>query len=98
LSGHKKKYKLIKGELAKTSPKDGTSKSKGGEHMALVFLRETCSTREVRLKRDWPEFLPLPTDEDIRELTELSERNTGSAFFEKEKRGEKNGGTATFDR
>lgn len=51
------------------------------------------STREVRLKRDWPEFLPLPTDTDIRELTELSERNTGSSFFEKEKRGENNGGT-----
>lgn len=87
-------YIRFKRELTKTLPK---RKNKGGENMGLVFLREPSSTREIRLKRDWPEFLPLPTDEDIRELTELSDRNTGSAFFEKEKRGEKNGEPTAFD-
>jgi len=31
---------------------------------------------------DWPDSLPMPTDEDIRDQAELSERNTGSSFFE----------------
>jgi len=32
--------------------------------------------------RDWPESLPTPTDEDIKDQVELSDRNTGSDFFE----------------
>jgi hypothetical protein len=93
LSG-KKIYKL----LIKNSNKKKTSLNKGGEDMPLAFLREPSSTREVRLKRDWPDFLPRPTDDDIKVLAELSERNTGSSFFEKEKRGDKDGESATFDR
>jgi len=32
---------------------------------------------------DWPESLVTPTDEDVKDMVELSERNTGSNFFEK---------------
>lgn len=78
--------------------KDGTSRNKGGTEMVLVSLRNPCSTRETRLKRDWPDYFPRPTDEEIRELAELSERNTGSAFFEKEKREQTDGEPTAFDR
>lgn len=31
---------------------------------------------------DWPEWLEMPTEEDIKTLAELSERNTSSTFFD----------------
>lgn len=43
---------------------------------------EIMNNREKNLHmNDWPEWLPLPTDEDLEMLVELSDRETSSAFF-----------------
>ena len=48
-----------------------------------IFCDE-CAEKIYGKRSDWPESIPMPTDEDIFDMTELSERNTGSEFFEKE--------------
>jgi hypothetical protein len=39
---------------------------------------------------DWPNDIPMPNDEDIEFMAEMSERNTGSDFFETKKLDENN--------
>ena len=47
------------------------------------ILCDECEEKIFGKRSDWPESILMPTDEDIFNMAELSERNTGSSFFEK---------------
>lgn len=50
--------------------------------MALNYSSDNESKNNVNFpENDWPEWLEMPSDEDIKTLAEMSERNTSSAFF-----------------
>ena len=64
---------------------------KGGRlKMARVAALMQRPDRRI-VDDDWPAHLEPPTEEDIAFLAKLDARETGSAFFEKEKGGDNNG-------
>ncbi|WP_165907806.1 hypothetical protein [Hydrogenispora ethanolica] len=38
----------------------------------------------------WPKHIPMPSDEDLEFLSDMSKRETGSAFFDVKRRGDNN--------
>ena len=56
-----------------------------GQPINPVFCDECEEKIFGNTRKDWPEYIPTPTDEDIFDMAELSERNTGSSFFETDK-------------
>ena len=63
------------------------TKPKSDENCLICSYKKSCAMstgQRYDTSGNWPESLPMPTDEDIEDMAELSERNTGSDFFKKE--------------
>lgn len=64
---------------------------KGGADMSLLTMPKSKNKISFNSDADWPAHIPMPTDEDIQFLAEMSKRETGSSFFDSKKRSDKNG-------
>ena len=67
-----------------------------GNMTVLNMNSKQINTTKRMNHSDWPSWLPVPSDEDIKMLAELSDRETGSAFFNNDERSDDNarGGTS----